>query len=360
MRRLLLLSVLALLAIPAAARAETVTESYRVPTVDGALVYVEVTRDPAVKAPVILTYSPYNVLGEGSETQDSYGDPLRPPRLCARRRRRDRHAQLERLLGLRRGQGAAVRRRPRELPREPGVVERQGRDDRRLLRRHHREHGRRALERRARPGRDRPDRGDLALVRLRLLARRPLLGQLAAAHGRGLRHAAGVRLRLRPHAADRPLGDRRGARPDPALRRRPAHREGLRHLARLRRLLARARLPQGCGALRRAGADRARLAGLQRQAGGGRRPVQGARRGAVQEAVPVPGRPRLTARRRLPAGARRVLRSRVARPRHRHRGDAHGHDPGPHRRGRRRGLPRRDVVAPGRHRATGSCGSAAG
>ena len=73
MRRLLLLSVLALLALPAAARAETVTESYRVPTVDGAQVYVEVTRDPAVKAPVILTYSPYNVLGEGSETQDGYG-----------------------------------------------------------------------------------------------------------------------------------------------------------------------------------------------------------------------------------------------------------------------------------------------
>ena len=72
MRRLVL-AVLAVLALPAAARAETVTESYRVPTADGAEVYVEVTRDPAVKAPVILTYSPYNVLGEGSETQDSYG-----------------------------------------------------------------------------------------------------------------------------------------------------------------------------------------------------------------------------------------------------------------------------------------------
>jgi X-Pro dipeptidyl-peptidase len=73
MRVLPALTVALLLLAPAAARAETVTESYRVPTVDGAQVYVEVTRDPAVKAPVILTYSPYNVLGEGSETQDSYG-----------------------------------------------------------------------------------------------------------------------------------------------------------------------------------------------------------------------------------------------------------------------------------------------
>jgi X-Pro dipeptidyl-peptidase len=73
MRRPLLAAMLCLLVLPAAARAETVTESYRVPTVDGALVSVEVTRDPAVQAPVILTYSPYNVLGEGQETQDAYG-----------------------------------------------------------------------------------------------------------------------------------------------------------------------------------------------------------------------------------------------------------------------------------------------
>jgi X-Pro dipeptidyl-peptidase len=73
MRRLLLPVLLVLLALPAAASAATVTESYRVPTVGGAQVYVEVTRDPAVQAPVLLTYSPYNVLGEGSETQDAYG-----------------------------------------------------------------------------------------------------------------------------------------------------------------------------------------------------------------------------------------------------------------------------------------------
>ncbi len=78
MRRSLLLALLTLLLAPAAARAETVTESYRVPTVDGAEVYVEVTRQAGVKSPVILTYSPYNVLAEGEETQDSYGQRYVP------------------------------------------------------------------------------------------------------------------------------------------------------------------------------------------------------------------------------------------------------------------------------------------
>ena len=73
MRRTLALTLLSFLLLPGAARADAVTESYRVPTVDGAQVYVEVTRDPAVRAPVILTYSPYNVLGEGEETTDKYG-----------------------------------------------------------------------------------------------------------------------------------------------------------------------------------------------------------------------------------------------------------------------------------------------
>ncbi len=78
MRRPLLIALLALLALPAAARAETVTESYRVPTVDGAEVYVEVTREQGAAAPVILTYSPYNVLAEGEETSDSYGQRYVP------------------------------------------------------------------------------------------------------------------------------------------------------------------------------------------------------------------------------------------------------------------------------------------
>jgi X-Pro dipeptidyl-peptidase len=78
MRRCLLLALLILLLAPAAASAETVTESYRVPTVDGAQVYVEVTRQAGVKSPVILTYSPYNVLSEGEETQDKYGQRYVP------------------------------------------------------------------------------------------------------------------------------------------------------------------------------------------------------------------------------------------------------------------------------------------
>ena len=334
-----------LLLAPAAARAETVTESYRVPTVGGAEVYVEVTREAGVKAPVILTYSPYNVLGEGERDAGLLRRPLRPARLRARGRRRARHAQLVGLLGLRRTGRAAVGRRPRRVPGAAAVVERPRRDDRRLLRRHDGEHGRRPRPRGARARRDRPDRRDLALVRLRLLARRALRGQLAAAHRRGDRHAAGVRLRLRPRAADRPVGDRRGARPDPPVRRRAPHAGGLRPLARLRRVLARARLPQGRAPLPRAGADRARLAGLQRQAGGGRRAVQAARR---REAVHVPGRARLAARRGVPAGARRVLRADADGPRERLRRAAGRDDAraartpattrasGPRRRGRRR------------------------
>jgi hypothetical protein len=46
----LLLRLLTLLAVPAAARAETVTESYRAPTAGGAQVYVEVTRQAGIKS----------------------------------------------------------------------------------------------------------------------------------------------------------------------------------------------------------------------------------------------------------------------------------------------------------------------
>jgi len=78
MRRTFLLFLLTSLLVPAAASAETVTESYRVPTVGGAEVSVEVTREKGVSAPVILTYSPYNVLNEGGETSDKYGDRYVP------------------------------------------------------------------------------------------------------------------------------------------------------------------------------------------------------------------------------------------------------------------------------------------
>ena len=219
---------------------------------------------------------------------------LRAEGLRARRRRRARHAQLVGLLGLRRRGRAAVGRGPRELPRRPAVDERQGRDDRRLLRRHDRHDGRRTRRGRARPRGDRADRGHQPLVRLRLRRRCALLPELGAPHGRGHRHAARVRLRPRAHAADRPDRPalRREARePREPLRVRRPHRQGLRPHARLRRLLARARLPQGRREHPRRRARRARLAGLQREAGGGRRPLPRAHEHALQAALHVAGRP---------------------------------------------------------------------
>jgi X-Pro dipeptidyl-peptidase len=71
MRRLLAASV-AFVALAPSARAETIVrESYQVPTVDGAKVYVEVRRPEGVKAPIILTYSPYNDLGLPDPADDS-------------------------------------------------------------------------------------------------------------------------------------------------------------------------------------------------------------------------------------------------------------------------------------------------
>src|SRR5215212_8663749 len=64
--RALLVALVALFALPGAALAvESVFESYKVPTVGGAEINVEVMR-PADNpdAPVILTYSPYNTLSE--------------------------------------------------------------------------------------------------------------------------------------------------------------------------------------------------------------------------------------------------------------------------------------------------------
>ena len=57
-----------LVAVPATASAEPVFEEYRVPTVGGATISVEVMRPAGdAKAPVILTYSPYNTLSETVE-----------------------------------------------------------------------------------------------------------------------------------------------------------------------------------------------------------------------------------------------------------------------------------------------------
>jgi X-Pro dipeptidyl-peptidase len=60
--------VCALLAMPAPAAAEPVFETYKVPTVGGAEINVEVMRPEGdARAPVILTYSPYNTLSETNE-----------------------------------------------------------------------------------------------------------------------------------------------------------------------------------------------------------------------------------------------------------------------------------------------------
>ncbi|HEX8121487.1 MAG TPA: CocE/NonD family hydrolase [Solirubrobacteraceae bacterium] len=66
---LLLGTVLLALAFAAApASAKTVFETYRVPTVDGAEIAVEVMRDDNFRhQPVLLTYSPYNTLSETNE-----------------------------------------------------------------------------------------------------------------------------------------------------------------------------------------------------------------------------------------------------------------------------------------------------
>lgn len=68
----LLGAVLASLLPAAPATAAVTVETYYVPTVDGAKVRVEVRRDPKFDPqPVILTYSPYNSLGEPSPSDDS-------------------------------------------------------------------------------------------------------------------------------------------------------------------------------------------------------------------------------------------------------------------------------------------------
>src|SRR3954463_5943552 len=63
-----LAAVLALLVLPASASAaDPVYETLTIPSVDGAQVHVEVARPAGdAKVPVILTYSPYNTLGEST------------------------------------------------------------------------------------------------------------------------------------------------------------------------------------------------------------------------------------------------------------------------------------------------------
>jgi len=76
--RLLALTLLLLLATPAAASAAEVTETLQIDTVDGAKVSVEIRRPAEGKVPIVLTYSPYNVLKFPGETNDSYGNRYVP------------------------------------------------------------------------------------------------------------------------------------------------------------------------------------------------------------------------------------------------------------------------------------------
>ncbi len=81
MRPCLLLTALFAALAAAPAHAAVVEKTYRVPTVDGAEVAVEVMRDDAAKpGPVLLTYSPYNTLGEtrSSLANDAHGRRLVP------------------------------------------------------------------------------------------------------------------------------------------------------------------------------------------------------------------------------------------------------------------------------------------
>ena len=85
---LLLAALLSLTALPALAstliRSVDTAESYEVdyvPTVDGAVIRVEVWRDTSfdqASQPVILTYSPYNSLGEPEPARDSLGETYVP------------------------------------------------------------------------------------------------------------------------------------------------------------------------------------------------------------------------------------------------------------------------------------------
>src|SRR3712207_5592988 len=80
MRLATLVAFILLVLTAGSARAAIVHETYHAPTVDGATIAIEVMRDEAHKnAPVVLTYSPYNVLGEtrsGSVANDTLGQRL--------------------------------------------------------------------------------------------------------------------------------------------------------------------------------------------------------------------------------------------------------------------------------------------
>ena len=80
LRTLALVAGVLAVSLPAGpAQAAVVTETYFVPTVGGASVRVEVTRDPAFDPqPVILTYSPYNNLNGDNPSNDGLADRYNP------------------------------------------------------------------------------------------------------------------------------------------------------------------------------------------------------------------------------------------------------------------------------------------
>jgi X-Pro dipeptidyl-peptidase len=76
---LLVLPLLLLLMAPGTAGAAAeITEKLQIDTVDGAKVSVEVRRPAEGRVPIVLTYSPYNVLNFPGETSDAYGDRYVP------------------------------------------------------------------------------------------------------------------------------------------------------------------------------------------------------------------------------------------------------------------------------------------
>ena len=151
-----LLAVVMLLAAPAAASAQ-ISETLSIPTADGDRIHVEIQRAGDARA---RPGDPH-VLAVQRARRGHAAEPGQRRRSAQRYVPRGYARAVADVLGTRNSSGCwdyggragdAVRRRPRQRARAAAVVQRQGRDDRRLLRRHDREHGReRAAPRGASP-----------------------------------------------------------------------------------------------------------------------------------------------------------------------------------------------------------------
>ena len=292
----------------ATATASAVGEVYEVhyvPTVGDAVIRVEVWRDPAYdagKQPVILTYSPYNSLSEPEPARDAVGETYVPEGYAR---------AVADVLGTRGSTGCWD---------YGGRAEQQsGVDVVKWLARRDWSNGRVAMiggsyngttaSMVAARGDDVPELK--AIVPIAAISR-----WYGYAYGNGVRYLLNSEVPSdegfdTPLAFD--LGFGKTVAADPMgqhfadtmrdagrrVRRRRAHRGGLQPQPRLRRVLARARLPPPRRRLPGRGAARARLAGLQREAGGGhralapdpRRPAahRAGRGRALQADVPRPG-----------------------------------------------------------------------